>query len=315
MDTKLYEPLLRKTVFSQRLLESAWGAFSDTQRLEILLYFNQVERSISTKLLEMALNSDCEAIRILATKLSYVREKDNPELARRISEDESSIVQKIGELSGISLIFSGKEKLLALSHEQQLAAIALTESVLDEVFVGFIKQALEARSLTEGQAAACVAEYVRNPLMTRHISRDSLDGLDWHGRLTGFKAIWSLCTCTPEPVHRFVAWEYPMEMGTDLFADGIPRELLEKMSGGALEALAFRQCPELLRWIEEQPESVSKEVKEEAKSGARRKSKPTPSETQALTEAVAEYHKEMSARLDGLRDVTDNLARKRGLFL
>lgn len=312
MDKKHFELLYRATPFCRALLSESWDKLSTTERIGLLLHFDQASLSISDELFKKAINDPILIVRMLAVKNYYVSEQEEPDLYKKIISDESPFVRAAIRGGRFILDF---EEIKQLSHIEKLGFLALTDSISEESFGEFIINGLDSKTLSEDEAAELIIEVVRNPRLTQNLDREPMDGIDWYSIKKDFEAIWNLTTCTPSKVHSVIAWEYPLNT-TDY--DTIPDEMLARMSDYALEALAYRQHKPLLQQIEKNPKQFSEKVVKSAQSGSELGG-PTKtkaySEVDDLREELTAFQKEVLDRLDNLsQQITDITTRKRGLF-
>lgn len=312
MDKKHFELLYRATPFCRALLSEAWDDLGTTERISLLLHFDQASSSISEELFKKAIDESSAIIRMLAVKNYYVSEQDDPDLYKKILSDESPFVR--AAIKGGSF-FIDFEEIKQLSHIEKLGFLALTDFISEESFGEFIVDGLDNKTLSEDEAAELVIEVVRNPRLTQHLDREPMDGLDWYTINKNFEAIWNLTTCTHKRVHGVIAWEYPLNT-TDY--DTIPDEMLDRMSDYALEALAYRQHKPLLQQIEKNPKKFSEEVVKSAQSGnelgVSSKTK-AYSEIDELRQELTTFQKEVFDRIDDLsQQISDIASKKRGFF-
>lgn len=312
MDKKHFELLYRATPFCRALLSESWDKLSTTERISLLLHFNDDSMSIPEDLFKKAINDSSPIVRMLAVKGYYVSEQDDPELYEKIKSDESPFVR--AALKGGSFILDFEE-IKSLSHIEKLGFIALSDSVSEESFAEFIIDGLDNQTLSEEETAELIIEFIRNPNSTKGFDREPYDGLDWYTITKGFEAIWNLTTCTPQKVHNVIAWEYPL---TICQHDTISDDTLTRMSERALEALAFRQFKPLLLQIEKNPEQFSKKVIDSAQNGSEIREpiqEKINSEIDELHEEFTSFQKEMFDRIDDLsQQLSDIASKKRGLF-
>ena len=254
--------LFRKSSFSFYLLEQVWPDCSTLEKLQIINKISQEGGNFTDELLALALDDNNPVVRILAASCSHISVYDKPVLHAKAGKDPSSLVRVARDYVGSLPSFSIRE-LPYLNHKERLAFIALNDHIPEVQFASFIEESLNSNSINEKEAAECIWEYLQNPKCIE-IIRDENNVYSDYPFLQGFRAIWNLTTCTPEPVHTNLAWNFPMFRGG---IDRIPDEILDKMSQTALSALAFRQYAPLLERIEKYSDKYSDQIKEAAKSG------------------------------------------------
>jgi hypothetical protein len=303
MDTKRLELLLRNTIFSQALLTEIWDSWTSEERLELLLLFRL--RGLPERLAEKALNDPNPVVRMLAVKCSVISEERKPELHARLLNDPSPLVRAAIKSDKFSV---DTKYLASLSQVERLGVIALADYFNEEAFAEYISHGLSSGTLSEDEAAVLVLEFVRNPNLTALVENEPLDGLDWYSTCKSFDAIWNLTTCTSAKVHRDIAWYYPLKTGDHT----ISNEIMERMSGEALKALAFRQHGPLLNMLKDSPEKFDKEIHQSEEFGlqsisSRSKNDYGQSEAALARNELEEFREEVRESLGNLAQRLDSL--------
>lgn len=319
MDTKHFELLLRRTRFGHAILNEAWDGLTVKERIELLLHLIPLGSS-PRELITKALNDPSPVVRMLAVKGSCISKQD-PDLYAKVQSDPSPLVRAALALNDGGLIFDLKG-LLSMPQIERLGVIALSDPSIDgENFAQFIVDNLQNKAISESEAAELVDEFVRNPHAIFEVEAEPIDikdGIEWYSRNKGFTDIWNLTTCTPFPVHRAVAWKYPLYTGD---GDTIPDEMLGRMSVQALEALVFRGHKPLLDRLEKNPEQFDERVRKAIEAaaigedGTGKGGTRPESEIGELREELNELRTEMRELFQALRNQIDEAAsRRRGLF-
>ncbi len=314
MDTNHFEILLRETSFGDKMLASLWDALDTGRRIDLLLHVHKRRSGVPREILEKAIIDANALVRMLAVKGSYIRKEDTPELYAQLENDTSPFVRAAMRSRKFVLDISDLEP---LSHDERLGLIALADVLSEEAFAKFISEGVKNETLSEHDAAELVLEFVRNPAMSRIITRKPQDGLDWYGLNRDFEAIWNLTTCTPWPVHLVIAREYPLRTGENPDWDhALPDGMIEKMSKEALKALACRQYRPLLKKLKEAPEKFDKEIHDYAGYGAEDNvERKADSDLAMLRREFDEFRTEMREALEALtKQITEFRSRHKGLF-
>jgi hypothetical protein len=258
MYKKTFELLLRQTEFSKIIFKEIWDFLSSSERIYLMMNFEDLEEGI----IEKALEDPNPFIRMLAVKATCIDENDNPKIYNKINKDESYIVQMA--LKRQKGLFSDANKLKSFDHAERLAIIALSEDGLsEESFAEFICEGLKGNLFSEREAREMLMEYLRNPnLVNKDIPYipDDNPGYWIFSAEKNFDAIWNLTTCTPPDVHYLIANIYPLYLSN---GHTIPDKILKNMSDDALERLIWRGYEPLINDINKNFERYSDNIKKE----------------------------------------------------
>ena len=299
MDTKRFELFLRGTRFSESILAELWSQMSMIDKLDFMLYCRQTMRYLPNKLNIKALDDESPLVRMLASKSKWRPDEQEIKLITKISSDQYPFVRATTRNCSY-------DEMLEIPHEERLAIIALSNDLSDgDRFAKFIVKNLENKSLTEQEAGELVSEYVCNPVSADYVRSNPVDGMDWCGITSVFKAIWELTISTPPRVHDSIIWKYPLVSGD---FDTIPDEILKKMDTKVLSKLVWRGYHPLIAAIKKNPEAYGEKLVKavedvKALSSSR---KTEPSEIDTLREEFCEFRNEIRELLNEV------LERKRG---
>lgn len=313
MDTRHFELLLRRTTFGHALLNEVWNGLTVKERIELLLHLVHLGAA-PPELMTKALNDQNPVVRMLAVKGSHMSKQETPDLYAKVQSDPSPLVRAALALNDGGFIFDLKE-LLSMPQIERLGVIALSEpSIDDEQFAKFVIDSLQDKVLSEPEAAELVYEFVRNPHTIFGVKTEPIDikdGLEWYSKNKGFTDIWNLTTCTPFPVHRAVAWEYPLYTGD---GDTIPDEMFGRMSVKAIEALVFRGHKPLLDRLEKTPEQFDERIRNAIKAeaigngGPRRSRALCRSDIEEIREDLNQLRTEVRELFEALKKQIDDVA-------
>ena len=255
MYKKNFEILQRGTKFSKLIFEEIWEFLSSSERIYLMMDFEDLEEGI----IEKALEDPNPYIRMLAVKATLIDENNNPEKYNKIKKDESYIVQIA--LKRQKGLFIDANKLKSFDHAERLGIIALSaDGLSEESFAEFICEGLKGNLFSEREAREMLMEYLRNPnLVNKEIGYipDDNPGYWICSTENKFNAIWNLTTCTPPNVHYIIANEYPLYLSN---GHTIPDKILRNMSDDALERLIWRRYEPLINDINKNFESYSEKV-------------------------------------------------------
>ena len=190
MDTNRFELFLRGTKFSESILTELWVDMSSLEKIDFMLYCRQTMRSLPNAINIKALDDGNSLVRMLASKSSWNPSELERKLINKISEDPLPFVRA-------TVKYCSYDKMIELSQEERLAVIALKDSLVDgDQFAKFIVTNLANESLSEQEAKELVNEYVSNPAAANYVKSNPIDGMDWYGIRSTFKAIWELTVLT-----------------------------------------------------------------------------------------------------------------------
>lgn len=260
MDTKRFELFLRGTRFSESILAQLWSQIPMIDKIDFMLYCHQTRRDLPKEANTKALDDENPLVRMLASKSLW--EPDEPDEQERkmidkLRSDQNPFVRATTRTGSCGEILRHDE-MLGIPHEERLAIIALSTILTDgEHFAKFIVKNIENRSLTEQEAGELVREYVCNPASADYIRDNPFDGLDWHGMISAFEAIWELTISTPLEVHDSIIWKYPFVCSG---LHTIPDDILKKMDTEMLSKLVYRGYHPLIAAIKKNPDAYGKKL-------------------------------------------------------